>query len=189
MDSPNWFQLTLLLIAAVASAVLLLRNTDEADDGPPTARLGIGYYMTDAQLIVTGEDGQTLYRVRSNNVVQNTEDDTIDLDKIYVEYDPLSSIPWDLSANTGHIPPDRNIIELRGDVIAETHDDDKTPIVIRTDFLELNTDTYVAETEREVTIDYATNRVSATGMRAYFKEDRLQLLADVNGNFYPQTID
>ena len=189
MDSRNWLQLTLLFIAAVASAVLLLRNTDDDSERPATARLGIGYYMTDAQLIVTGEDGQTRYRVRSDNVIQNTDDDTIDLDKVYVEYDPLSSIPWDLRANSGHIPPDRNIIELKGDVIAETRDDENTPIVIRTDFLELNTDTYVAETDREVTIDYATNRVSATGMRAYFKEDRLQLLAKVHGNFYPQTID
>ena len=185
----NWTQLTLLLIAAVASGVLLMRNTDESGDEGSNGRLGLGYYMTQAELIVTGEDGQTRYRVRTDNATQNTDNDTIELDKVYVEYDPLSDIPWDLRANSGHIPPERNIIELSGDVVAKTRDENESPITIRTDFLELNTDTYVAETEHRVTIDYATNSVSATGMRAFFKEDRLQLLADVNGSFTPTTID
>lgn len=123
------------------------------------------------------------------NAVQDREAGTIDLDEVYVEYDPLSSVPWDLRANTGHIPPDGNIIELEGDVVAATRDDDNIPITIRTDFLELDTETYIAKTEHKVAIDYATNRVFATGMRAYFKEDRLQLLADVNGKFNPKTID
>ena len=189
MDIRNWVQLILLLIAAVASGVLLLRNTDEPPDQPSTARLGIGYYMTDAELIVTGEDGRARYRVRTNNAVQDRDAGTINLDEVHVEYDPLSSVPWDLHATTGHIPPDRNIIELEGDVVAKTRDDDNIPITIRTDFLELDTETYIAKTEHEVAIDYATNTVFATGMRAYFKEDRLQLLANVNGIFNPQTID
>ena len=189
MDARNSVQLILLLIAAVASGVLLLRNTSEPPDQPSTARLGIGYYMTDAELIVTGEDGRTRYRVRTNNAVQDRDAGTISLDGVHVEYDPLSSVPWDLRATTGHIPPDRNIIELEGDVIAKTRDDDNVPITIRTDFLELNTETYIAQTEHDVAIDYATNRVFATGLRAYFKEDRLQLLANVNGKFNPQTID
>lgn len=189
MDMRNWVQLTLLLIAAVASGVLLMRNTSESPDRPSTARLGIGYYMTDAELLVTGEDGQTRYRVRTNSATQDKKAGTIELDKVYVEYDPLSSVPWELRANTGHIPPDRNIIELEGDVVAQTRDERDVPITIRTEFLELDTETYIAETEHRVAIDYATNRVFATGMRAYFKEDRLQLLADVNGNFKPQTIN
>lgn len=185
----NWSQLILLLIAAVASGVLLMRNTADTPDKPSSARLGIGYYMTDAELIVTGEDGQTRYRVRTDNAVQDQEAGSIELDKVYVEYDPLSSVPWDLRANTGHIPPDRNIIQLEGNVVAETRDDENTPITIRTDFLELDTETYIAETDHRVAIDYATNRVFATGMRAFFKEDRLQLLANVNGNFNPETVD
>lgn len=189
MDGRNALQLILLLIAAVASGVLLLRNTSEPDEKPSSARLGIGYYMTDAELVVTGEDGHTRYRVRTNNASQDTQAGTIDLDKVFVEYDPLSDVPWDLRADTGHIPPDRTIIELEGNVVAETRDDENTPITIRTEFLELDTETYIARTDHEVAIEYSTNSVFATGMRAFFKEDRLQLLADVNGKFHPKTFD
>ena len=189
MDLQNWTRLFLLAFAAAASAMLVLRNTDDSSDKSSTARLGIGYYMTDAELIVTGEDGQTRYRVRTDNATQNPEAGSISLDRVFVEYDPLSSVPWELRADSGHIPPDRNTIELQGDVIARTRDDEDVPITIHTDFLQLNTDTYVAQTEHEVAIDYSTNRVFATGMRAFLKEDRLQLLADVNGTFDPQSVD
>ena len=58
-------------------------------------------------------------------------------------------------------------------------------MVIRTDYLELDTETYIANTSHKVAIDYSSNKVFATGMRAYFKEDRLQLISNVNGNFFP----
>jgi lipopolysaccharide export system protein LptC len=189
MDGTNWPRLLLLLVAAVASVLLVIRNTDEQAQQPSRARLGIGYYMTDAELVVTGADGRTHYRVRTRSAVQDKDSGTITLDRVFVEYDPLSEVPWDLRADAGHIPPDRNIIELRGDVVAETKDDDDTPITIRTDILELDTETYIAQTDSEVAIRYAANQVFATGIRAYFKEDRLQLLADVNGKFHPETVD
>ena len=185
MDVRHTLQLIGLLVAAVASGALLLRNTHEPEQAPATARLGIGYYMTDVELIVTGDDGRVLYRIRTDNATQNVETSTIALERVRVDYDPLASIPWDLSAETGHIAVDRNIIQLEGDVIAQTKDEDDTSITIRTDFLELDTETYIANTERKVAIDYATNTVFATGMRAYFREDRLLLLSDVNGHFDP----
>jgi lipopolysaccharide export system protein LptC len=189
MDLQNWTRLLLLTFAAAASIMLVLRNSNEPSEKPSTARLGIGYYMTDAELIVTGEDGQTRYRVRTENATQNPDAGSISLDKVFVEYDPLSAVPWELRADSGHIPPDRNTIELRGNVIAQTRDDEDAPITIRTDFLELDTETYIAHTEHKVAIDYSLNRVFATGMRAFLKEDRLQLLADVNGKFEPQSVD
>lgn len=184
----NWLQLSLLLICAVASGMLLLRSTDEPPRKPESARLGLGYYMTDAEVVVTGDDGLPLYRLRTDSAVQQERDGDIVLDKVLVDYDPAQSIPWDLHADSGQIPPDRTMIELEGNVVARTRDDANTPITIRTDYLELNTETYVAETTHKVSIDYSTNQVQATGLRAYFKEDRLQLLADVHGKFYPHTL-
>lgn len=185
MDVRSTFQLIGLLIAAVASGVLLLRNTQQTEEAPATPRLGIGYYMTDVELIVTGDDGRILYRIRTDNATQNVAAGTIALDRVRVDYDPLASIPWDLSAESGHITADRNIIQLAGNVVAQTRDERDTPVTIRTDFLKLDTETYIADTESKVAVDYGTNRVFATGLRAYFREDRLLLLADVNGHFDP----
>ena len=185
MDVRNAIHLVALLLAAVASGVLLLRNTQEPQQTSSTPRLGIGYFMTDVELSVTGDDGGVLYRVRTNNATQNVVAGTIELDGVLVDYDPRASIPWDLSAETGHITADRNIIQLEGNVLAQTKDEDDAPVTIRTQYLELDTETYIADTDRQVTINYAENEVLANGMRAYFKEDRLLLLADVTGHFDP----
>jgi lipopolysaccharide export system protein LptC len=58
-------------------------------------------------------------------------------------------------------------------------------MIIHTDYLELDTETYIANTEQKVAIEYTNNLVFATGMRAFFKEDRVQLLSNVNGQFAP----
>jgi len=174
-----------LLLGAIGSGVVLLRNTAE-DDGPESSpRLNIGYYMNDAQLIGTGDDGKILYRANAKAAAQNFDDDVINMEGVYVTYDPLAEIPWTLRANTGAIPPNGNIIQLTGNVIARARKEGGADMVIRTDYLELDTETYIANTSHKVAIDYSGNKVFATGMRAYFKEDRLQLISNVNGNFIP----
>ena len=185
MDVRNTATIVTLLLAAVGSGVLLLSNTDK-DDGPESGpRLSIGYYMTDAQLVGTGDDGKILYRASTKTAAQNFDDDVIKMEGVFVTYDPPAEIPWALRANTGTIPPDGNIIQLTGDVVARAQDAGATVVTIRTDFLELDTETYIANTSHKVAIDYSSNRVFATGMRAYFKEDRLQLISNVNGKFFP----
>ncbi len=185
MNARRWPTIALLLIAAVASGVLVLRNNEEEPDQAPEPELGIGYYMKQAELVRTGADGQVLYRVQTDKATQITEDGIIKLDIVHVSYDPQTEVPWNLRADTGYILSDRNIIQLAGDVIAKTRGDIQAPLRIRTDYLELSTDTYIADTDRDVAIDYTNNQIFATGMHAYLKEERLQLVSNVNGQFIP----
>ena len=185
MSTIRWPTLVLLLIAAVASGVLVLRNSPQDSGRKPGFELGIGYYMKQAELVRTGETGQVLYRVQTDEATQIDEDGIIEMDLVRVSYEPLTEVPWDLRADKGHILPDRNIIQLTGDVVAKTRGETQAPIRISTDFLELDTDTYIANTDRDVAIDYTNNRIFATGLRAYLKEERLQLISKVNGLFIP----
>lgn len=185
MNTSRWPTLILLLIAAVASGMLVLKNEKDDSDRAPKPELGIGYYMKQAELIRIDENGRVLYRVLTNEATQTTRNGIIELDLVEVSYDPLTEVPWDLRANKGQILPDRNIIQLTGDVVAKTRGEIQAPVRIRTDFLELDTDSYIADTDREVTIDYTNNKIFATGLRAFLKEERLQLVANVNGLFIP----
>ena len=185
MNGSRWPTLLLLLIAAVASGMLVLQNDDKDANQTPKPELGVGYYMKQAELIRIDENGRVLYRVQTDEATQKVRNGVIELDLVQVSYDPLTEVPWDLRADKGHILPDRNIIQLTGDVIANTRGDIRTPVRISTDFLELDTDTYIADTDREVTIDYMNNQIFATGLRAFLKEERLQLVSNVNGTFIP----
>jgi lipopolysaccharide export system protein LptC len=185
MNAGRWPTLVLLLLAAVASGMLLLRNNDETPKQKRKPELGIGYYMKQAELIRIGATGQILYRVETDEATQLTTDGIVELNRVQVSYDPLTEVPWDLRANKGYILPESNIIQLTGDVVAETRGEKQAPLKINTDYLELNTDTYIADTDRDVSINYTNNQVLATGLRVHLKEERLQLISNVNGKFIP----
>jgi lipopolysaccharide export system protein LptC len=172
-----------LIVGAVASGLLLFRSDPDKDDQDGSLRLGMGYYMTDAELSGTGDDGKTLYRVNTRTARQSLEDNSINFQQISMTYSPLAEMPWDLTANTGRIPPNEDIIQLTGDVVAISRAVDEPQTIIRTDYLEIDPDTYIARTDRKVTVEHAGSTVFATGLRAYFKEDRLQLISNVNGKF------
>jgi lipopolysaccharide export system protein LptC len=186
MDFKNSVIMLTLLVGAIGSGVLLLRNSPDEAEEEQRLRLSIGYYVKDARLSGTGDDGKILYRASAARASQNFDDGLINLEDVHVIYDPATEIPWVLDANTGRIPRNGNIIELEGDVVAQTNDEGEPPMTIRTDYMELYTETYIAETKEKVAIDYTNNRVFATGMRAFLEEDRLQLLSNVNGKFLPQ---
>jgi lipopolysaccharide export system protein LptC len=185
MDARNSATLLALLFGAVSSGVLLLRNTPDESPAREDPRMSIGYYMNRANLIATGEDGHILFRASARTASQDFDAGTINLQGVRVTYDPITDIPWAMQAENGKIPPDGNIIHLTGNVVARTKNDGNTAMVINTDYLELDTETYIATTEQKVAIEYTNNLVFATGMRAFFKEDRVQLVSNVNGKFAP----
>ena len=59
------------------------------------------------------------------------------------------------------------------------------PLLIRTDYLELDPEAYIARTERPVAVERDRDTLRARGMRVYLKQDRLQFNAEVRGRFLP----
>ncbi len=107
------------------------------------------------------------------------------LDQVEVQYAPDERVPWTLHADTGRMDADGDMLQLRGNVVAVARSEGGEAATIRTDYLEIDPDSLVAETPRVVNIEYAEGRITATGMRAYLREDRLQLLSNVHGTFAP----
>jgi len=187
-----------LLVAALFTGFLVFRTGPKDASSQPAPRLGLGYYVKDARLTGTGIDGKILYRVGTTAAEQLLADGTITLRDVTVDYEPAAEVPWKLRANQGQIPPDRNIIELIGDVVATTASTAAdpaqataggrtraAPLVIRTDYLELDPEAYVASTESFVAVERNRDTLNARGMRVYLKQDRLQFNAEVRGRFLP----
>jgi LPS export ABC transporter protein LptC len=183
----------LLALAALATTWLALRDRAVEDDAGQAPRLGLGYYVRDARLTGTGPDGRILYRVAAASGEQLLADGTITMQDVAVDYEPAAEVPWKLRADRGQIPPDRNIIELAGDVTASTAPNpaatgardrsSAAPLLIRTDYLELDPEAYIARTERMVAVERGRDTLRARGMRVYLKQDRLQFSSEVRGRF------
>jgi LPS export ABC transporter protein LptC len=183
IQQPN--RLALLVAGAVASAILLvLTKRDDVPDASPAAQRP-GYYVRDANLLGTGPDGMILYRMTARSADENTGDGSVTLTGIQIAYEPAAEVPWLLRATSGRISPERDVVWLSGDVLAVTRPDAGQNTRIRTDMLEIDPSQFIASTDRRVTIDHERGQISATGMRVYLKQDRLQLNTDVHGRFLP----
>jgi LPS export ABC transporter protein LptC len=187
----------MLLGAAVLTSMLVYLGPSSEVAQPVTARRGLGYYVKDARLTGTGPDGRILYRVTATAAEQTLTDGTITMQNVAVAYEPAAEVPWKLKADRGQIPPDRNIIELEGDVVATAEvavvksaaapkgGTSTAPLLIRTDYLELDPEAYIASTERMVAVERSRDTLLARGMRVYLKQDRLQFQSEVRGRFLP----
>lgn len=201
---------SLLVIGALVSTFLALRNRSTAGPERVLPRVGLGYYAKNAKLVSTGPDGQILYVVTTAAAEQVLTDGAISLRDVAVSYTPKTQVLWKLRAARGRIPPNRNIIELMGKVVATTEGALSRPpnalnqtagppsppdastaahasagVLIRTDYLEFEPDAYLAQTQHRVRVERARDTLLARGMRVYLKEDRVQFQADVQGRFLP----
>lgn len=185
MTTSRWLRTLGLAAVAVGTSLVLLRGERDEDEAGARARLGVGYYMREPRLMGTGEDGHLLYRLSAASAQQALADGVVSLSKVELRYEPADTVPWDLRAQRGQIPPDGKIIILSGNVEASSQPASAQPTRIRTDYLELIPDEYVARTDRGVRIERGGDMLQAQGMRAFLKEDRLQLTSDVRGRFAP----
>jgi hypothetical protein len=90
-------RLAVLALAAIASAIVYLRE-DEDEAGPPGPRLALGYYVRDAVLQGTGDDGRLLYRVAAADVRQVDAGGATVMTDVRVDYTPTAGVPWELVA-------------------------------------------------------------------------------------------
>ena len=175
---------TLLIAGALASSFLLVTNSDDATVSEKPV-LSLAYYLNDAELTGTADDGSVLYRIRAGRAEQNTVDASIEMQSISMNYGPADGLAWDVSADTGRIMAQAEIIELAGNVLAITADQPANRTEIRTQRLDINPDTMRASTPAPVAVLFNGNQLNGTGMEADFKTNRLSLLANVNGKFAP----
>ncbi len=186
MELRNSFTIIGLLICAVGSGILLLQNDPKDRTSNAIVKLDTGYYMLGPRLTGTGTSGDIIYRISADTAQQSLEDGGITLESVRMAYDPGTEIPWSLVADRGIIPPDGKVIQLTGNVIATSEREGQAPTRFLTEHLEVDPDLFIARTEQKVTIDNAGSRIYATGMQAWFREDRLQLASNVNGKYFPQ---
>ncbi len=95
-------------------------------------------------------------------------------------------MPWTVIADTATIRQDQQRVMLRGHVTAVSNEGfggDDTEI--RTQYLELDPENYLAETDQRVQIRIGARSLTATGMLASLKDNRLELKSNVSGKFVP----
>lgn len=177
--------LTLLIAAALGSWYLARINATDDDEVTATHVEHRGYYLKSARILGTDPNGMLLYEIDADRAEQQS-DNRIEFSDVRIQYSPQSDVPWTIDADVATIYPDRRRVLLRGHVRAtsdEGFSGDETEI--RTQFLELDPENYIAETEERVQIRIGARSLTGTGMLASLNDNMMELKSNVSGRFIP----
>jgi LPS export ABC transporter protein LptC len=173
----------LLLAGAIVSGFVLVSSRD---DEAPKARpeLSFAFYLDQAEITGTGKDGELRYQIWTERATQETAESNIDLTRIRMRYGD-SEKSWELKANGAIIPAETSMIVLRGNIIAASTDQNDNTMIIRTQQLDIDTETKVADTRRKVVLEVNGSKLNATGLHIDLENNQLKLLSNVNEKFLP----
>jgi len=183
--SPRSIILLVVLTAAALGSWYLAQSkrTEDIDQVPydPTHR---GYYLKSARILGTDADGSLLYEIDAEHAVQEARD-RIEFTTVRIRYSPDSDVPWIVHADEATLREGSPRIALRGHVRAVGRSSDNQDTEIRTQYLELDPERYVAETNERVQIRIGARSLTATGMLASLNENKVELKSNVRGKIAP----
>ena len=175
----------ILLVVVAAASFYLANRLDEEPEIATTPQMDQGYYLRDARIFGTGDNGRLIYEIEAAYAEQRN-DEFIEFEDVHVVYSPEAGVPWILNADTAVISNDRELLVLEGHVVASG---DQGPngeeTEIRTNYLELEPNTYRATTDQRVQVRIGARSLTATGMLASLNENRFSLISNVSGKFVP----
>jgi len=184
--SPRTITLLVVLTAAALGSWYLARSNQPAtEEDLPYDTAHRGYYLKSARILGTDVDGSLLYEIEAAHAEQVAKD-RLEFTDVRIRYSPDSEVPWTVTADEATLREGMPRISLRGFVkIANSGETTDKDIEIRTQYLELNPEKFVAETEERVQIRFGTRSVTATGMLASLNDSRIELKSNVRGKIVP----
>ena len=185
MISPKNLLTFTVLAAGTIASWYLARPDGSSSDSPSFNAAQRGYYLKSARILGTGPNGEPLYELLAEHAEQQ-DDNRVSFTDVRLNYSPESEVPWIVNADTATVFADERIVLLEGHVIAlslEAYSGNDTEI--RTQYLEIDPENFVAETDEHVQIRIGSRSLTATGMLASLKDNQVQLKSDVSGKFAP----
>jgi len=149
-----------------------------------TQRHDPDYIMENFEAVSMNKQGTLEYRVNALKMTHYPDDDSTVLEQphIIVYVDTVPS--WQVKAERAEVSSEQAEIFLAGRVSADRlATTELTPATIVTSNLTIRRDAQLGETPDPVTITEEHGVTSATGMRIFLKDKRLELLSDVRGSY------
>lgn len=139
------------------------------------------FFMDNPRIRQLNEQGQPVYDLTSDSAAHQVGRDTTELDEPRLRYyREGEQSPWDMRARHGEVTANGEQVELSQNVIIEQQLEGQATRRLSTPQLSVFPKRDYAETDRSVRIE-AGGVTTATGMKAYFNDGRIELLSNVRG--------
>ena len=139
------------------------------------------FFMDNPRISQLNEQGQPVYHLTSERAEHQVGKDETLLEHPQVRYyREGEQQPWHLQARYGEVTSKGSQVELREDVVIEQQLAHQSVRRLSTSALSILTDQHYAETDQPVKIE-SNGITTATGMKAYLNDGRIELLSSVRG--------
>ncbi len=174
------------VIAALLAAIGYWNISPETFLDQPVARVdesAIDYYAINAHSVQFLPDGKLQYEMTADKVEHLKASEVTLLTTPDLQMYRGTEYPWHIQSARGEVNPDGTEVELIDSVrIARTDDQNRTTIITSSRMTVFPQKQY-AQTEQDVRIDGAGGVTTGTGMKAYLKDSRMDLLSNVRGQY------
>ena len=174
------------VIAALFLAVGYWNISPERFLDQPAAQVdesAIDYYATNAKSVQFLPDGKVQYEMTSDKVEHVKASEVTLLTNPDMNIYRGTEFPWHVTSKRGEVNPDGTEVELIDSVRVARTDDKKRETVITTSRMTVFPQKQYAQTDRDVRIQAAGSVTTATGMKAYLNDSRMNLLSNVRGQY------
>jgi LPS export ABC transporter protein LptC len=193
----RWISIAALLAALVIGYGALVERSPAPTTNDAQAEQP-GYYLQDAIVTQTQQDGSVSLRLVANRIEQQRRDDSIALETVRVNYyrstseskpgsksGQLPQREWLLTARQGFVPANFRVVQLFGDVVLRPADA-QPEAFLRVDALAVDTQTNVAYSlASPVRVRFGSHEMVVKNFRADLDSENIRL-ESVHGRFDPQ---
>ena len=161
--------------------------SNETDTPSTASNLNFNAYSEGINTILYDAEGNINYTLQAEHQVHYNDDST-QFEKPFIRLFQDGASRWNIVANSGRIsvtetPADGALqkIEILGDVQVYSLDEFGNRTLMSTEFLTLNPDTEVLETDQAVSFVTPALQQSSIGMLANLKTDEITFLREIRG--------
>ena len=180
MSTPVRNILILFTLAVIAAASWLFgRKPAPSVPVRDAAQPALGYYLKDAVFRGLDTEGRVIYRLAAGRIEQAPDSDVLELEGVEISYRDSQELPWIIRASRARSTEDRAVIELEGDVTIKSSDPGERALIESSD-LRLEPGNYFASTNGPVRFAIGDTWIRAVGLKAYLKDERIDLESEVH---------
>ena len=168
-----------------------LRN--EADAPITSSSLDFSTYSEGINTILYDSQGNINYTLQAERQVHYNDDRT-ELEKPFIRLYQDGDSRWNIVANSGRIPAAETTaggalekIELLGDVQVYSLDKFGNKTLMSTEFLTLNPESEILETDQPVSVVTPALQLSSIGIIAKLRTDEITFLREIRGRYEKAT--
>ena len=168
-------------------------NTLSNEADAPNTSLDFNAYSEGINTTLYDAQGNISYTLKAERQVHYNDDST-ELEKPFIRLYQDGDSRWNIVANSGRIPAagttaDEALerIELLGNVRVYSLDESGNTTMMSTEFLTLNTESAILETDQPVSIVTSALQQSSIGMIAKLRIDEINFLREIRGRYEQAT--